>query len=98
MGLFEEELTPERELELLEQAHAEIKKRKLDFPAMMFLQLQRPLAGVTGQAAIVFAPFIVPFTGFDRLNDFGRLLKKPDNVDKLIEMLESEAVQQKKEA
>ena len=37
---------------------------------------------------IARAPFVVPFFGFDFVNDYGRLFQKRDNVEKLLQRIE----------
>lgn len=91
MDLFAEELTPDQEEELLEKASFEIRKRGLEMPAVMMLEMQKPVAGITNQAAIVFSPFLIPFFGFDNFNNFGRLLRTREGVEKLIRRLESDS-------
>lgn len=48
------------------------------------LEMHKPLANVGGQAAIVFAPFLVPFLGFDFVNDYSRLMTRKESVEALI--------------
>jgi acyl-CoA reductase-like NAD-dependent aldehyde dehydrogenase len=86
--LWNDELTPEQEEELLEKAASAVEKRKMVAPAIMVLEMHKPLAYVGAHAAVAFAPFIVPFLGYDAVNDYSRLLKKPGNVERLIRKLE----------
>ena len=86
--LWQEDLTEVRRDELLDKAAYEIKKRKLELPALLMLELHKPLANASSQAAIVFSPFIVPFLGFEFMNDYSRLFSKQDNVERLLQRLE----------
>lgn len=88
--IWKEELSPEEEEALIEKAAAEIRKRKLNLPAMMFFEMHKPLSYVSSQAAIVFSPFLVPFVGFDFVNDYSRLFAKKENVEKLLQRLEED--------
>lgn len=85
---WKDELTPEEEDALIEKAACEIERRKLTAPALMFLESHKPLAFLTSQSAITFAPFITPFLGFDFVNDYSRLFAKRENVDKLLDRIE----------
>ncbi|HRJ26320.1 MAG TPA: hypothetical protein PLO61_02275 [Fimbriimonadaceae bacterium] len=87
-GFWEEELTPEKQEELLEKAAQEITKRRLEAPALFFLESHKPLASVAAQATLVFSPFIIPFFGFDNVNQYTALLKERQNVEKLIAKIE----------
>lgn len=85
---WSEELSPDETERLLDKAAFEIKRRKLEAPAIVMLEMHRPLANVGANAAVVFSPFIVPFLGFDFMNDYSRLLSKPENVEQLLHRLE----------
>ena len=82
-------MTPEEENALLDKAAASILKRRMETPAIMALEMHKPLANVGASAAIVFAPFLVPVMGFERLNDFTRVLRKRENIELLIQKLEN---------
>ena len=87
-GEWDEDLSDEETERLLDRAAAEIRRRRLETPAIMALELHRPLANVGANALVVFAPFAVPFFGFDGVRDASRLLRKNGNVEKLIQRLE----------
>jgi acyl-CoA reductase-like NAD-dependent aldehyde dehydrogenase len=84
-----EELTEEETESLLDKAAEEISRRKMEVPAILFLEMHKPLAYVGSQAAAFFAPFLIPILGFDRVNNYSRLMAKRDNVEKLIQRLEA---------
>jgi len=87
-GFWEEELTPEETERLLDKAAEQIRKRKMEGPAILALEMHKPLAGVAAHAMVAIAPFAVPFFGFEGVNDFSRLLKDRQNVERLIQRLE----------
>ncbi|MEA2552141.1 MAG: hypothetical protein QOJ65_317 [Fimbriimonadaceae bacterium] len=88
---WKDELTPEEEDALLDKLAGEVKKRKLQTPAAMFLELHKPLANVGGHFALATSPFLVPFLGYKNVDDYSRLLSKRENVEKLIQRLESDS-------
>src|SRR5690242_2634627 len=88
---WKDELTEQEENDLLDRATAEIRKRKLEAPAIVALEMHKPLAYVGSQAAVAFSPFMVPFFGFDAVNDYSRLLSKRGSVERLITRLEKAA-------
>ncbi len=85
---WNEELTPEQEEELLEKAAQMVEKRKMVAPAIIVLEMHKPLSYIAANATVTLAPFIVPFLGYDAVHDYSRLLKKPANVERLIQKLE----------
>ena len=70
----------------------QIRKRKLEAPAIMFLEMNKPLTRITANAMIVFTPFLAPFVGLDNVHNYSRLLMDRDNVERLICRLEAEPV------
>ncbi len=82
--LWKEPLTEEERNQLLDRAAQEIQKRKMETPAILFLEMHKPLSYVASHAALAFAPFLVPFLGFDNLNNYSRLLSERENVERLI--------------
>jgi hypothetical protein len=95
LDLWKDELTEERKTELIEKFVAEVEKRHLQVPAVLFLEMHKPLANVLSQAAVVFSPFIIPFLGFNAVNDYSRLLSERDTVERLIEAIELSAAKAK---
>jgi hypothetical protein len=45
---------------------------------------------VGSQAAMAFSPFIVPFTGFQRFDEYTQLMARPEAVDQFLAELESD--------
>ena len=88
MNDWDEDLTDEETEGLLDKAEREIRKRRMETPAIMALELHKPLANVGANALVVFAPFAVPFVGYDNIRDLSRLIRKRDNIEKLIQRLE----------
>jgi hypothetical protein len=85
--LWKEELSEEETAQLIEKMVMEVTRRKLNAPAVLFLESHKPLAYLGSQAAIAFAPFLVPFVGFDNVNNYSRLLADRKNVDTLVDQL-----------
>lgn len=86
---WSEDLSPEKEAELLHRAARDIKRRKMETPAIMALEMHKPIANTLASGAVVFAPFLVPFFGFDKVNEYSQLFSKRENVEKLLTLLES---------
>lgn len=91
VDFWSKELTDVERDALLEKAAAEIRRRKLEIPAILLLESSKPLTFFFGTSAIMFAPFLVPFFGFDSVNDYSILFKDRENVERLIRLLEDRA-------
>lgn len=86
--LWAEELTEEQTTALIEKAATWVVRRGLEVPAILALEMHKPLAHVGASVAVVGAPFAIPFLGFDRFNDATRLFSKRANVERLIQRIE----------
>jgi hypothetical protein len=90
---WEADLTEEETVALLDQAESEIRKRKLVTPAILALEMHKPLCFVGAHMAMASAPFLVPIFGFSFVNNYSRLLLKRENVEMLIQRLEAKPAQ-----
>jgi hypothetical protein len=86
--LWKEPLTEEERDQLLEKAAHEILKRKMEMPAVLFMEMHKPLAYLSSHAALAFSPFLIPFVGFDNVNNYSRLFSDRQNVELLMKRLE----------
>jgi hypothetical protein len=73
---------------LLDQLAAAVVQRRLETPAVFFLELNRPLAFLAGQAAHVLTPFFAPLVGISKMREVSRLLDNPRSIDRLLERIE----------
>ncbi|MCX7688976.1 MAG: hypothetical protein N2045_13505, partial [Fimbriimonadales bacterium] len=55
---WKEPLTEAQKQELIDALAQKVVKRGLSSPAILFLELHKPLAFIGSQAGIVFAPFL----------------------------------------
>jgi hypothetical protein len=83
-------LTEQETEALLAKLEAAVRKRRMETPAVLFLEMNKPLARIAGNAAIVFLPFLAPFVGTENVHNYSRLLMDRENVEKLICRLEAE--------
>ncbi len=91
-------MTGERtDKELLEQAAQTIVRRGLEVPAILLLEMHKPLANLIGHAVWVTMPFLALFWGVATTNRLGHLLSDPDCIERLIQRIE-ELVAQREEA
>lgn len=91
---WQNELSEEESEALISKAASEIKKRKLQVPAILLFEMHKPLSYVSSQAAIVFSPFLVPFLGFDNVNNYSKLLADRNSIEKLLSKLEEKDLPQ----
>lgn len=63
-----------------------IKKKKLEAPAALFLEMHRPLMPLAHPAAIMFGTFVAPFFGPDYYDKI-EALRDPAILDKVLDRL-----------
>ena len=83
-----EEGLSELEREVLDKVASFIVERGLEAPALMFLEMHRPLANIGGHALLMASPLLGPIVGMPRVEAFYRALSKPGGLDYLIERIE----------
>jgi hypothetical protein len=81
-------LTDERRGEVIDSIARKIVGRHLETPAVLFLDMHKPLSFVASQAMLVGLPFLGVFFGAQPVADISKLLKDRENVEALIERIE----------
>ena len=84
----EETLTPEERERALGMIAGHIQRYRLETPAILFLEINRPLAGLAGLAAHGVTPLFGAFTGLDTAERYASLLGDREALDSLINRLE----------
>ena len=85
---WEDELTDEQRDAILERIAQGIVRRGMAAPAVLFLELNKPLSFVASQSLVVLTPFLAPFVGVENVHRYSRLLEKRENVERLIDRIE----------
>lgn len=86
--LWTEEPSEEEVEEVIAKVADKIKKRRLEVPAVIALEMHKPLAYVGSHAALGMSPFLVPLFGFDAVNTYSRVFSKRENVERLLRKIE----------
>ena len=73
---------------LLKKVATWIVRRGLTAPAILFLEIGKPLNFLGSQLLIGFSPFIQAIFKGDEYHKFALIMEKDANVDRLIELIE----------
>ncbi|HEY3412249.1 MAG TPA: hypothetical protein VGM51_04220 [Armatimonadota bacterium] len=84
----EETLSPEERERALGIIAERIRRYHLETPAILFLEINRPLADMAGLAAHSVTPLFGAFTGLDTAERYASLLGDKAALDSLINRLE----------
>lgn len=82
-------LTNEERDRALDAIAARIHKYRLETPAILFLEINRPLAGITGLASHAVTPLFGAFTGLDNAERYADLLSDREALDALVDRLDN---------
>lgn len=89
-----DEPLPEVEREkLLDQTVRAIARRGLQTPAILLLEMHKPLAYVASQGIVAAVPLLGPLLGLERMQAVGKLLATAGGMDELIARIEASAVE-----
>lgn len=81
-------LTEEQKNEVIESLAQKVAGKRLEMPAVLFLEMHKPLSFVASQSLLVAMPFLAPFFGAQGVADFSKLFSERENVEALIDRIE----------
>ncbi len=93
VSVWDEPLPVEEREKLLDQTVQAIARRGLQTPAILLLEMHKPLAYVASQGIVAAVPLLGPLIGLDRMQAVGKLLAEPGGMDDLIARIEASAVE-----
>lgn len=84
----------ESQAQLLEAVAQRIHRYRLETPAVLFLEMHKPLAFIGSQAFLVASPIFAAFIGMSRVEAFAELIREPEHVERLIQRIEELALEE----
>ena len=78
----------ESERELIDRVCAEVVRRRLTTPALLMLEINRPLNYVSAQALHFFEPIVSVLTDTEGYRGFARFLEHRGSIDHLVARIE----------
>ena len=95
MRLWDEPLSEEDKDRITELLASKVERWGLTVPAILWLEMHKPIARVAANAAIVVSPFIVPFSGMMAFDNYTQFFEDRENIERLIRRLEQGAAGQR---
>jgi hypothetical protein len=80
--------------EIIEKVATQVVSRRMATPAILFLEMHKPVSFIASQSLVVLSPFTAPFVGMDNVQVASKLLEKRENVEKLIQRIEELSAEQ----
>jgi hypothetical protein len=72
----------------IERFAEQVVARRMEVPAILAIEMHRPLAFLGSQALVLFTPLLAPAFGLARLEDLTRLLEDPRAIEALMLRIE----------
>ena len=73
---------------LIEKMAQIVSRRGLSVPAILFLEMHKPLAYLAGQSIVLGSGFLAPLFGPQNVQQYAKLFESRDNVERLIQRIE----------
>ena len=81
--------------ELIEALAQKVDKRGLHTPAILLLEMHKPIAFIAGQSLVLGSGFLGPLFGPKNVQKYSKLLEDRANIERLVQRIEE--LQTKKE-
>jgi acyl-CoA reductase-like NAD-dependent aldehyde dehydrogenase len=86
---WDAELNPADRDALIDRCARIVADHKMGLPAILFLEMHRPLGSLAAQSLILASGFLAPLVGPQRVREMARLLESPDSIERLIARIEA---------
>lgn len=84
-------LSDERKNQMLNAIARKIVNRRLETPAVLFLDMHKPLSFIASQSLLVAMPLVGLFVEPQDIADFSKILQDRENIDLLVSRIEDMA-------
>ena len=88
-----DDLSDEERDRIVEKVAQGIVKKVMETPAILFLEMHKPVSFFASQSLVVLSPFTAPFIGLENVQIASKLIEKRENVEMLIRRIEELAVE-----
>lgn len=82
------QITDQRRDEVIDSIAEKVVGRRLEMPAVLFLDMHKPLSFIASQSMLVAMPLLGMMFGAQQVADFSKILAERENVDRLITRIE----------
>ena len=88
---WDEEISPQRRDELIDNLARKVVKHGMSAPAILFLEMHKPFAFLASQTLILGSGFLAPLVGVQNVQEYSKLIESRDNVELLIRKIETQS-------
>ena len=90
---YDIKVTEQERDEIIEKWAQKVVGRGLEMPAVLFLEMHKPLSFLASQGLIVTMPFLGAFVGPETVAKYSKLLEDRQNIERLIQRIEELATE-----
>lgn len=83
-----DELTEEQRDEITDKLADRVVERRLESVATLFLEMNKPITFIGGQALLVGAPIFGTLFGYENMQRLALYFQSPENVERLLVRIE----------
>ena len=83
------ELSPEERDRLIDDLARRVVDRRLEMPAVLFLEMHKPVTFLASQSLLMAGPLLAPLFGIEGMRRYSQLLATRENVELLIRRIEN---------
>jgi len=94
---LDEPLTPEERDEMIGELARKVVGRGMESPAILFLEMNKPISFIAGQSLIAASPFLMPLFGRAGIRKYSQLLSDRENIELLIRRIEDLSAEKDRE-
>jgi hypothetical protein len=88
MPQMDEPLSAEERDKLIDEVARKIVGRRMESPAILFLEMHKPVTFIASQGMVAMSPFLAQIFGRDGVRKYAQLLSSADNLELLIRRIE----------
>jgi hypothetical protein len=85
---WDADLPDDRRDALIEDLAQKVRRRGLATPAILFLEIHKPLTYLASQSLILGSGFLAPLFGPQNVQQYAKLFESRENVERLIQRIE----------
>lgn len=88
MPLWDEHLSEENKQQMINAIAKQVILRGMATPAIMFLEMNKPISNIMAHGALVLTGFIGPIIGTENYGRYTQLFSDRQNIEQLIQRIE----------
>ena len=78
---------------IIDKVAKSVVARKMETPAILFLEMHKPLSFIASQGLVVASPFLAPIVGLDNVQLTVKILEDRENLERLMRRIEELAME-----